>query len=105
MLNTLMVQMGRNAMAEPTKDESCCAPQSEGTGCCAVQAMVSVDERGQMVIPKEVRDRAGIRPGDKFALVTWEKDGEVCCISLIRADNLAGMVKGLLQPVMQDILA
>lgn len=91
-------------MAEPTEGERCCEPQDEGTGCCAVQAMVSVDERGQMVIPKDVRDRAGIRPGDKFALVTWEKDGEVCCISLIRADNLAGMVKGLLQPVMQDIL-
>jgi AbrB family looped-hinge helix DNA binding protein len=91
-------------MAEPTNGERCCEPQDEGTGCCAVQAMVSVDERGQMVIPKDVRDRAGIRPGDKFALVTWEKDGVVCCISLIRADNLAGMVKGLLQPVMQDIL-
>ena len=91
-------------MTEQVKNEGCCEPQSRGAGCCAVQAMVSVDERGQMVIPKDVRDRAGIRPGDKFALVTWEKDGEVCCISLIRADNLAGMVKGLLQPVMQDIL-
>jgi AbrB family looped-hinge helix DNA binding protein len=91
-------------VTEQVKNEGCCEPQSGGAGCCAVQAMVSVDERGQMVIPKDVRDRAGIRPGDKFALVTWEKDGEVCCISLIRADNLAGMVKGLLQPVMQDIL-
>lgn len=86
------------------ENKPCCEPQTEVAGCCAVQAMVSVDERGQMVIPKDVRERAGIQPGDKFALVTWEKDGAVCCISLIRADDLAGMVKGLLQPVMQDIL-
>jgi len=92
-------------MVKQMENEPCCSPQAEEPGCCAVQAVVSVDERGQMVIPKDVRDRAGIRPGDKFALVTWEKDGAVCCISLIRADNLAGMVKGLLGPVMQDILA
>jgi len=101
----LILLTRKNEMTEPTENKSCCEPQAEGAGCCALQAMVSVDERGQMVIPKDVRERAGIRPGDKFALVTWEKDGAVCCISLIRADNLAGMVKGLLQPVMQDILA
>jgi AbrB family looped-hinge helix DNA binding protein len=91
-------------MADETKGEGCCAPESGGAGCCAVQAVVTVDERGQMVIPKDVRDRAGIRPGDKYVLVTWEKDGKVCCLSLIRAENLAGMVKEMLQPVMQGIV-
>ncbi|TFH10270.1 MAG: AbrB family transcriptional regulator, partial [Candidatus Atribacteria bacterium] len=32
-----------------------------GCGCYKVQAMVTVDERGQMVLPKDVRDRAGIK--------------------------------------------
>lgn len=86
------------------RDDACCKPQGEGPGCCTVQAVVSVDERGQMVIPKDVRERAKIRPGDKFALVTWEKDGQVCGLSLIRAENLANMVREMLQPVMQSIM-
>lgn len=91
-------------MTREAKEERCCQPQGEGAGCCSVQAVVSVDERGQMVIPKDVRERAGIRPGDKFALVTWEKDGQVCCLSLVRAENLAEMVREMLQPVMQGLV-
>jgi len=73
-------------------------------GCCAVEAIVTVDERGQMVLPKELRAKAGIKAGDKLAVTTWEKDGEICCIALIKAGNLEAMVKGMLGPVMKDIL-
>lgn len=83
-----------------------CGPEqcvSDGA-CCQVMALVSVDERGQMVLPKELRERAGIRPGDKLAVTTWEKDGSVCCISLTRVQELAEMVKASLGPVMKGIL-
>lgn len=73
-------------------------------GCCRVESIVTVDERGQMVLPKEVRQAAAIHPGDKFALLTCEAKGKVCCISLIKADDLTGMVKDLLGPVLKDIL-
>jgi len=42
-----------------------------------IEAIVSVDERGQMVLPKQTRARAGIRAGDKLALVGWRK-GTAC---------------------------
>jgi AbrB family looped-hinge helix DNA binding protein len=73
-------------------------------GCCAVEAIITVDERGQMVLPKELRARAGIKAGDKFAVTSWEKDGKICCIALIKAENLEVMVKSALGPVMKDIL-
>jgi antitoxin PrlF len=73
-------------------------------GCCAVEALVTVDERGQMILPKELRAKAGIKAGDKLAVTTWEKDGEICCIALIKAANLESMVKGMLGPVMGDVL-
>jgi len=72
--------------------------------CCAVEAIVTVDERGQMVLPKELRARAGIKAGDKLAVTSWEKDGEICCIALVKASNLESMVKGILGPVMKDVL-
>jgi len=73
-------------------------------GCCAVEAIVTVDERGQMVLPKELRERAGIKAGDKLAVTSWEKDGKICCIALIKAGNLESMVKGILGPLMKDVV-
>jgi len=68
-----------------------------------VESIVSVDERGQMVLPKDIRERAKIRPGDKLAVVSMEKDGKICCLSLIRVEELEGMVKSVLGPVIEDI--
>jgi len=89
------------------KDEigSCCLTTDRGMGCCKVESVVSIDDRGQMVLPKEIRDKAKIRAGDKLAVISWEKDGEVCCISLIKVEDLAEMVKGLLGPMMKEIIA
>jgi len=64
--------------------------------------MVSLDERGQMVLPKDLRERAGITPGEKMALVSWERDGAVCCLMLLRAEQFTGMVKGLVGPLLQE---
>jgi AbrB family looped-hinge helix DNA binding protein len=72
--------------------------------CCKVEALISVDERGQMVLPKEIRDKAGIRTGDKLALVSWEKNGSVCCFTLIKANEFGDMVKGLLGPMMKEVM-
>ena len=54
---------------------------------------MSVDERGQMILPKELREKAGIHAGDKLAITSWEKEGVICCISLTKADDLINMVK------------
>jgi bifunctional DNA-binding transcriptional regulator/antitoxin component of YhaV-PrlF toxin-antitoxin module len=53
-----------------------------------------------MVLPKDVREKAGIRTGDKLALISWERDGNICCLALMKADTLNGMVKGVLGPLM-----
>ena len=79
-------------------------PADREIGCCKVESVVSIDDRGQMVLPKEIRDKANIRAGDKLVVVSWEKDGEVCCISLIKVEGLAEMVKDMLGPVMGEIL-
>jgi len=70
--------------------------------CCRVESIVSIDERGQMVLPKEVRDMAGIKAGDKLAIVSWAKEGKVCCFTLIKVDELSGMVRGLIGPLMNE---
>ncbi len=88
-------------LATEDKKEACCADGM--MSCCKVESIVSIDERGQMVLPKEIREKAKIRPGDKLAIVSLEKEGKVCCISLIKVDELEGMVKSMLGPVMDDV--
>ena len=56
-----------------------------------------------MVLPKELREKANIRAGDKLALIQLHIDGEVCCFTLIKADDLAERVKEFLGPVLKSI--
>lgn len=84
------------------KVKGACCPAGEET-CCRVETLVSVDARGQMVLPKDFRERAGIRPGDRLALVSWERDGEVCCLVLMKAEELGDLVKERLGPVLRDL--
>ena len=90
-------------MMKKSKTGSCFDATGGALSCCKVESLISVDERGQMVLPKEIRDRANIRPGDKLALISWEKGGKVCCISMIKADDFGDMVKGLLGPMMKEM--
>ena len=86
-------------MAKSDKKSVCCDSGLK------VVSVITVDDRGQMVLPKEIRKKARIRAGDKLAVVTWEMDGEVCCISLVKADELAQQMKGLLGPMMKEMAA
>jgi AbrB family looped-hinge helix DNA binding protein len=84
-----------------------CSSDEMHCGCgqktgCTVESILTVDERGQMVLPKDVRERADIKPGDKLALISWEKDGGICCLALMKTENLSGMVKDVLSPLMND---
>jgi AbrB family looped-hinge helix DNA binding protein len=90
-------------MEKKTKGASCCGPTGKGFAGCRVESLIAVDDRGQMVLPKDLRDKAGIRGGDKLAVISWEKDGQVCCLSLIKVEEFSGMIKGVLGPLMGDL--
>ena len=79
-----------------------CSAATEGA-CCKVEAVVSVDDRGQMVLPKEIRDKAGILAGDKLAIVGMVHDGKLNCIALVKVDVLTKMVTNTLGPMMNEI--
>jgi len=78
---------------------------ADGCGCCKVEALIGVDDRGQMVLPKEIRDKAKIRGGDKLALTTIEREGAVCCLLLTKADDLVAGVRATLGPVAEGLLS
>ncbi len=92
--------MSQNKTGEKTSEGS--AGESDSCPCCKVESVLSVDERGQMVLPKDIREKAGIRTGDKLALISWTREGTVCCLALMKVENLSGMVKEVLGPLMNE---
>ena len=81
-----------------------CCPSLDKTSCCKVESIVSVDERGQMVLPKDIRERANIKTGDKLAVIAIEQDGKICCLSLVKVNDMEQLVKNMLGPVFSEVL-
>ncbi len=77
---------------------------NNGVGCCKVDAIVSVDPRGQIVLPKDIREKIGLKANDKLALIGCESDGGTCCIIMVKAEKLGNTVSKMLGPMLKDIL-
>lgn len=95
-------------MTERSESRSveCCDtnPILEDMKCCKVDALITIDGRGQIVLPKDVRERAGVKAGDKFVVMSYESEGKICCIFLVKADDFADTAKDMLGPMMKEIL-
>ncbi len=83
-----------------SKSKTCRTSKRVGRVSNQIEAIVTIDERGQMVLPKETRARAGINAGDKLALVSWSKGDRVCCLSLVRAAEMAETIGEMLNSLM-----
>jgi len=104
----------RSTRRSAEKVDQCCGGQGCGPSCtcrgvnvldsCRVEAVVSVDSRGQMVLPKEVRARAGFGPDQKLAIVSWMKGKDLCCLTLQKADDLADVVHRTYGPLLSSAI-
>ena len=79
------------------KDQCCDAIDSVYT----MESVLSVDTKGQILLPKDVRERMGIEPGQKLALVSSTEEGRICCLHLFKNDELAGLLKGAMDKMVK----
>jgi AbrB family looped-hinge helix DNA binding protein len=63
-----------------------------------------MDAKGQIVLPKDLREKADLKAADKIAVVSWEKEGKVCCIVMIKAERLVGAVSKMLSPLLKGVI-
>lgn len=70
--------------------------------CCKIDAVVNVDAKGQIVLPKDIRERADIKANDKLAIIGVERNGAICCVVMMKADALGDTVKCMLGPILKD---
>lgn len=77
---------------------------SDNQECCKVEAVVTMDAKGQIVLPKDLREKAKLESGDKLAIAALEREGKVCCFVMVRVEVLGGTVKNMLGTMFQEAL-
>ncbi len=70
---------------------------------CRIDAVITMDAKGQIVLPKDLREKANIKPNEKLAVVACEKSGEVCCIMMVKAERLVGALTKALGPLVKGL--
>ena len=68
-----------------------------------IEAIVQLDKRGQILLPKDLRAGLELEAGDKLALVALEREGKICCVSMFKAEEFTGTVRELLNPIITSI--
>lgn len=58
-----------------------------------IEAIATVDARGQIVLPKGAREALGLQPGSKLAVVVKRQGDTPCCITLMPARELEARVR------------
>jgi AbrB family looped-hinge helix DNA binding protein len=62
-----------------------------------IEAIATVDSRGQIVLPKSTRDALGLGPGSRLAVVIKRSGGAPCCITLMPAAELECRVREVVE--------
>ena len=57
------------------------------------------NDRGQMVLPKDIREKAKVSAGEKLAVVLCTKGDSESYICLIKVENLGDMVMDFMGPM------
>ncbi|MEM0203332.1 MAG: HgcAB-associated protein [Archaeoglobaceae archaeon] len=71
---------------------------------CRLEAVVSVDTRGQIVLPKELREKAELKAGDKLAILSaCDESGKVCCLIFVKTETIEKIAVEKLSPTLRSI--
>ena len=66
-------------------------PRSHLTECCQMRAVITIDKRGQMILPKKLRDEIGIKAGDQLAVLSLGLKNSYSLI-LTKVNDVSNMV-------------
>jgi AbrB family looped-hinge helix DNA binding protein len=81
-----------------------CDPSTMDSQCCKVEALVTVDKKGQILLPKDLREKGNIKEGDKFAIINVGAGGKPSVLILLKSDILEPMVQDALSPVIEIVI-
>lgn len=82
--------------------QSCCNDDEMSTKF-EIEAVVSFDDRGQLVLPKEMRKKFDMKAGDKFAIVSCCEGENLCCLTFIKSTALNAALSSFITPVLSGL--
>ncbi len=68
-------------------------------GCFEIEAIVSFDERGQLVLPKDLRKKFDLKAGEKFLLISCTNAEGLCCFSMVKTNAVNGIIGKSISPM------
>lgn len=71
----------------------------------SVEAILSCDDRGSLVLPKDIRKKLNIESGEKLALLKIASgEDDQFFLTLIKANALEKLIRKFLSPVMKEVI-
>lgn len=92
-------------MSKKNEENSCCGPLNMSSECCRVESVVTIDSKGQILLPKELRKNTGLDTGDRLVVVSMNANTDSPIMVLMKADNFGNLVRNFLGPVMKDLIS
>jgi antitoxin PrlF len=79
-------------------DNKCCSNDlDKNISDWNVESILNIDDKGQLVIPKDVRVKANFNAGDKIALISCKNEIDICCLLLVKSDKLIGTISDIIR--------
>jgi len=76
--------------------KTCCSSSTVSEPCCHIEGVVQVDAKGQIYLPKSLRELMDIKENDKLTVVVMRAGGKASSISLFKADKLDNTVRQII---------
>lgn len=71
-----------------------------------IEAILTVDSKGQILLPKELREKAGLKAGDRLTIIAGcDENGEICCFILVKAELLDRELGRIISPMLKEVVS
>ena len=70
-----------------------------------IEAVLSVDSKGQILLPKDLRDKADIKTGDRLVCIAGcDENGKICCLILVKSELMDEEVRKFISPMLREVV-
>jgi len=71
--------------------------------CYEIEAVISFDERGQLVFPKDVRKKFDLKAGEKFVMVSCTNEQGLCCFTMVKTEAINKLIGSSIGSMVNNI--
>lgn len=71
-----------------------------------IEAILTIDNKGQILLPKELREKAGLKPGDRLVTIAGcDENGKICCFILLKGEVVDKEIKSVISPMLKEVIS